>query len=56
VQKRIIRSAEEQDAFTRWRRLYTRFQRPGTAKRVKQAANRYERHVMAKRDISEHRA
>lgn len=56
MRRRRIRTTDEQDAFTGWRRLYTRFQRPGAAKKVKRAASRYERHVEARRDVAEGRA
>ncbi len=40
---RKIRSAEEEDVFTSWRRLYCWTQRAGACKRVKRRANRRER-------------
>jgi hypothetical protein len=36
-------TGDEQDAFTRWRRLYLYLQRPGAVKAVKRRANRRDR-------------
>lgn len=40
---RPIVTGDEQDAFTRWRRLYLYLQRPGAVKAVKRRANRRDR-------------
>lgn len=56
MRKRIIRHWWEEDAFTRWRRLYSRFRRPGTAKKAKQQANRYARRVEAHQDVADSKA
>lgn len=41
--KRIIKSGDEQDVHTGWRRLYCYTQRAGVTKRVKRRTNRRER-------------
>ena len=41
--RRRIRTGDEQDAHTGWRRVYTRYQRAGAAKMVKRATNQRER-------------
>lgn len=40
---RAIKSADEQDVFTGWRRAYCWTQRAGACKKVKRRANRRER-------------
>jgi hypothetical protein len=40
---RPVKSGDEQDVFTRWRRAYCWTQRAGACKRVKRQANRRER-------------
>lgn len=42
--KRKAVGGDEQDVFTSWRRVLCWTQRPGACKRVKQRANRRERH------------
>ncbi len=48
--KRRIKSADEQDVFTGWRRLYSYTQRAGVCHKVKRRARRRERHE-ARREI-----
>lgn len=36
-------NAEEQDAYTAWRKLYLYLQRPGVTKKIKRRTNRRER-------------
>jgi len=50
--KRVIKSAEEQDTHTAWRRYLTMFNRPGLAKKGKKRTNRRERRE-ARHDITE---
>jgi len=42
LRRRII-TGDEQDVHTGWRRLYTRFQRAGMARKVKRDTNQRER-------------
>ena len=42
-QKRVVRGADEQDALTRWRRLYVWTQRAGATSAVKRRYRRRER-------------
>jgi hypothetical protein len=42
LRRRII-TGQEQDVHTPWRHLYTCFQRPGMARKVKTSTNRRER-------------
>lgn len=41
---RRITTGDEQDVHSKWRRLYTRYQRAGMAKKVKRDTNQRERH------------
>lgn len=43
VQRRRIVTADEQDAYTRWRHLLCGMSRPGVVRRVKRATHRRER-------------
>ena len=49
-QKRIIKNADEEDAFTRWRHFYIYLSRPGVTSSIKRRARRRERHE-AKQEI-----
>ena len=42
--RRPIKDTAEQDAFTRWRRVYLYTQRPGVTSWIKRNARRRERH------------
>ena len=39
----IIKNADEQDAYTRWRKWYTYLTRPGAVKKIKKETHRRER-------------
>jgi hypothetical protein len=41
---RAVKSFDEQDVFTSWRRVYCWTRRAGACRRVKRRANRRERH------------
>lgn len=41
--KRVIKTGDEQDVHTPWRKLYCYLARPGVAKKLKRATNRRER-------------
>lgn len=41
--KRRMRSADEYDAFTRWRKWYCYLARPGVVAKIKRGANQRER-------------
>jgi len=43
LRRRIV-NGWEQDVHSSWRRWYTRYQRPGVAKKVKRGTNQRERH------------
>lgn len=43
VHRRAIKTADEQDVHTPWRRLYTGLQRAGQTRKIKTATNRRER-------------
>jgi hypothetical protein len=42
VTRRIV-GADEQDAYTRWRKLYCYLQRPGVVKKIKRRTHKRER-------------
>ena len=42
--KREVKTADEQDVFTGWRRMYVWTQRAGATSKVKRRARRRERH------------
>lgn len=52
MKKRIIRGADEQDAYTAWRKLYIYLGRAGAVKKVKKRTHRRERRE-GKQDILE---
>lgn len=41
--KRLIKTADEQDAYTRWRKLYIYLGRAGAVKKIKRRTHRRER-------------
>lgn len=43
MNRRQIKTAAEQDALTRWRRIYCYLQRPGVVSGIKRQARRRER-------------
>ena len=43
IQKRIIKTADEQDAYTGWRKYFIYLNRPGAVKKVKKSTHRRER-------------
>lgn len=52
IERRRIVTADEQDVYTGWRRLYTCYQRAGKVRKVKVATHRRERRE-AKADIAD---
>jgi hypothetical protein len=41
--KRIIKNGDEQDAYSKWRKIYTYLARPGAVKKIKRATHQRER-------------
>lgn len=43
MEKRIIKNADEQDAYTKWRKLYIYLSRAGAVKKIKKRTHKRER-------------
>lgn len=41
--KRLIKTGDEQDAYTRWRKMYAYLSRAGAVKKIKRATHKRER-------------
>ena len=50
--KRFIKDGDEQDAYSKWRKIYIYLSRPGAVKKIKKSTHRRERRE-AKRWINE---
>lgn len=53
TQKRIIKTGDEQDAHTGWRRWYCYTQRAGVTKGIKRSTNRRERRELKEEMLRE---
>lgn len=43
TQKRVIKTADEQDAYTGWRKVLKYMERPGVVKKIKRRTHKRER-------------